>query len=38
MRLLEKLANDKPVIKGKGKEETEVTIPEGVRQLAAKTP
>ena len=26
MRLLEKLANDKPVIKEKGKEEPEVTI------------
>ena len=37
MRLLEKLADDKPVIERKGKEEPEVTILRR-RQLAAKTP
>ena len=38
MRLIEKLADDKPVIEGKGKEEPEVTILRMVRQSAAKTP
>ena len=38
MRLLEKLAEDEPVIEIKGKEEPEVTILRGVRQPAARTP
>ena len=38
MSLLEKLADDKPVIEGKGKDYRKSRYCEGVRQLAAKTP
>ena len=38
MRLLEKLADDKPVIEGKGKGKRKSRYCEGARQSAAKTP